>query len=120
MRWSWRGGAVCACVSKRSSARASVSADFVDYTLYKTINGLSGGSFADSLFKLLANDLPGVPVGIVALAFLFPWRSERTERRAGAVLATAAAALSLLINRPIAHMVDRVRPYLAHPGHATC
>jgi undecaprenyl-diphosphatase len=34
------------------------------------------------------------------------------------VLATAAAGLGLLINQPIAHAVDRVRPYLAHPSHA--
>jgi membrane-associated phospholipid phosphatase len=90
----------------------------MDYSLYKTINGLSGGSFADDIFKLLAKDLPGVLVVAVALAFLIPWASRRRERRAGAVLATAAAGLSLLLNQPIAHAVERVRPYLAHPAHA--
>jgi membrane-associated phospholipid phosphatase len=34
------------------------------------------------------------------------------------VLATASAGLALLINQPIAHAVDRLRPYLAHPAHA--
>lgn len=90
----------------------------MDYTLYKAINGLSGSSPADGVFKLLANDLPAAFVALVALAFLFPWPSRRTERRSGAVLATAAAGLGLLINQPIAHAVDRVRPYVAHPGHA--
>lgn len=90
----------------------------MDYSLYKTINGLSGGSFADRLFELLAKDLPGVLVVLVALAFLIPWRGRREERRRGAVLATAAAGLALLINQPIAHAVERLRPYLAHPTHA--
>src|SRR2546427_2509573 len=90
----------------------------MDYSLYKTINGLSGGSFADGLFKFLANDLPAVLVVLVALIFLIPWTRRRQERRSGAVLGTAVAGLALLINQPIAHAVDRMRPYLAHPAHA--
>lgn len=90
----------------------------MDYTLYKTINGLSGGSFADDLFKLLSNDLPVVLTALVALVFLIPWPERRRERRSGAVLATASAGIALLINQPIAHVVDRMRPYLAHPTHA--
>jgi membrane-associated phospholipid phosphatase len=90
----------------------------LDYSLYKTINGLSGSSAGDTLFKLLANDLQMVLVALVALTFLFPWETKRRERQTGAVLATAAAGLALLINQPIAAMVDRVRPYAAHPAHA--
>jgi undecaprenyl-diphosphatase len=90
----------------------------VDYSLYQDINGLSGNSFFDGLFKLLANDLPAVLVIVVALVFLVPWAHRRAERRSGAVLGTAAAGLGLLINQPIAHAVDRLRPYLAHPTHA--
>lgn len=90
----------------------------MDYSLYKTINGLSGGSFADGLFKFLATDLPAILVILIALTFLIPWRRRRQERRAGAVLATASAGLALLIAQPIAHAVDRLRPYLAHPAHA--
>ncbi len=90
----------------------------MDYSLYKTINGLSGESFADQLFKFLANDLPGILVVLVALTFLVPWPARRPERRCGAVLATASAGLALLLNQPIAHLVDRTRPYLAHPAHA--
>ncbi len=90
----------------------------MDYSLYKTINGLSGGSFADGLFKLLATNLPAILVILIALTFLIPWRQRRQERRCGAVLATASAALALLIAQPIAHTVERLRPYLAHPAHA--
>jgi undecaprenyl-diphosphatase len=90
----------------------------MDYSLYESINGLTGNSAADDLVRLLANDLPGLLVVLVALIFLVPWKTRRQERRTGAVLATASAGLSLLLNQPIAHLVDRARPYLAHPGHA--
>jgi undecaprenyl-diphosphatase len=90
----------------------------VDYNLYKAINGLSGSSFPDSVFKFLATDMVVVLVALVALTFLIPWRSKRAERRRGAVLATASAGLALLISQPIGNAVDRTRPFLAHPAHA--
>ncbi len=90
----------------------------MDYSLYKTINGLSGSSFSDGLFKLLAVELPVVLVVLVGLVFLIRWPHRRQERRSGAVLATASAGLALLVNQPIAHTVERLRPYLAHPAHA--
>jgi undecaprenyl-diphosphatase len=90
----------------------------MDYSLYKVINGLSGNAFADQVFTRLADGLPAVLVALVALTFLVPWASRRRRRRSGAVMATAAAGLALLVNQPIAHAVARVRPYLAHPAHA--
>ncbi len=90
----------------------------MDSSLFKTINGLSGDSFLDGLFKILAEDLPAVLVIAVALTFLFAWRERRQERRSGAVLGTAAAGLALLLNQAIAHAVERLRPYVAHPAHA--
>jgi membrane-associated phospholipid phosphatase len=90
----------------------------MDYALFKTINGLTGNSFADGLFTFLANDLAAVLMVAVALLFLVPWRGQRHERRSGAVVGTAGAAIGLLINQPIAHAVERLRPYMAHPGHA--
>lgn len=89
----------------------------MDYTLYKTINGLSGSPF-DGFMRLCANDLPAVLVAIVALSFLIPGGRDMWARRRGAVLATASAGLALLIAQPISHAVSRVRPYLAHPAHA--
>jgi undecaprenyl-diphosphatase len=90
----------------------------MDYTLYKAVNGLSGDGPVDHVFRILADDLPVVLVALVALTFLVPWGARRRERRNGAVLATAAAGLALLVNQPIAHAVARARPYLAHPAHA--
>lgn len=89
----------------------------MDYTIFRSINGLSGTSVPDSFMRFVANDLPYVLVGLVALTFLFPWRESRRERRAGAVLATASAGLALLIAQPISHLIDRARPFVAHPAH---
>jgi undecaprenyl-diphosphatase len=90
----------------------------MDYTLYRAINGLSGDGPVDQLLRLLADDLPALLVALVALTFLAPWGRRRWERRNGAVLATVSAGLALLLNQPIAHLVGRVRPYIAHPAHA--
>jgi undecaprenyl-diphosphatase len=90
----------------------------MDYSLYRDINGLTGSSVADGVFKLISNDFVVLLVAAVALLFLVPWRTRRAERRAGAVTATASAALALLIAQPISHVVDRLRPYVAHPAHA--
>jgi undecaprenyl-diphosphatase len=90
----------------------------LDYSLFKTINGLTGGSFADGFFKAVATDLPALLVALIALAFLIPWSKLRPERRSGAVLATVSAGLALLLAQPIAHLVDRARPFVAHPQTA--
>jgi undecaprenyl-diphosphatase len=90
----------------------------MDYSLFRDINGLSGSAFFDGLGKFLANDLAAMLMIVVALVFLIPWARRRAARRSGAVLATAAAGLSLLIAQPIARAVGRLRPYVAHPAHA--
>ena len=88
----------------------------MDYTLFKDVNGLSGSAFADAVLKVVAQDAAILMIAVVALAFLVP--RARPGRRAGAVLATASAAVALLVNQPLAHAVNRLRPYLAHPAHA--
>jgi undecaprenyl-diphosphatase len=89
----------------------------IDYSLFRAVNGLSGSTLADDLLRALANDLAAVLVVLVALVFLVPWAERRSERRNGAVLATAAAPLALLINQPLSHLVARARPFVAHPAH---
>jgi undecaprenyl-diphosphatase len=90
----------------------------MDYSLYKTINDLSGPAGLDAVFRFLANQLPLVIVCLTALLFLIHWPSRKLKRRQGAVAGTVAGALALLINQPITHWVDRARPYVAHPGHS--
>lgn len=85
----------------------------MDYRAFRALNGLAGYGL-DSVFAVFATDLAGVLMVLVALTFLVPW----PRRRAGAVLGTASASLALLVSQPISHAVERIRPYLAHPGHA--
>jgi undecaprenyl-diphosphatase len=89
----------------------------IDYGLFKLINGLEGNAFADRVLTLVAENLATVEMALIALVFLIPWTHRRIERRRGAVLGTAAAGLALLIAQPIAHLVDRARPYADHPVH---
>jgi undecaprenyl-diphosphatase len=86
----------------------------VDYSIYKAIDG-TGPSFLHGPLKFAATDLVFVIVALVALTFLVPWRRRRLERRIGAVLATAAGGIALLIVQPIANAVDRTRPFVTHP-----
>jgi undecaprenyl-diphosphatase len=88
----------------------------VDYSVFKDVNGLSGTQPFDAFFKFAANDLIYVALAIVALTFLLPWRSRRTQRRRGAVASTLSAALALLLVVPISAAVDRARPFVAHPA----
>jgi undecaprenyl-diphosphatase len=90
----------------------------MDYSLYQTINDLSGASLPAAVFEALARYLPIAIAALVGLLFLFPRGPNPLSDRRGAVTGTIAAALALLINQPIAHAVDRLRPYAAHPGHA--
>lgn len=86
----------------------------MDFQIYKAVNA-AGPSFLHEVFRLLANDLAAVIVVLVALLFLIPWRTRRVPRRRAAVTATAAGGLALLIAQPIADLVDRPRPFVAHP-----
>lgn len=86
----------------------------MDYSIYKSIDDV-GPSFLHGPLKFAANDLVFVIVAMVALTFLIPWRARRLERRTGAVLATAAGGIALLLVQPISNAVDRTRPFVAHP-----
>src|SRR5437764_119781 len=86
----------------------------MDYSIYKAIDG-TGPHFLHAPLKFAANDLVFVIVAIVALTFLIPWRSRRIDRRTGAVMATAAGGLALLLVLPISNAVDRTRPFVTHP-----
>jgi membrane-associated phospholipid phosphatase len=90
----------------------------MDYSLYQTINHLSGAALPDAVFEALARYLPIAIVAVVAFVFVFPAGQDPLSDRRGAVTGTIAAALALLLNQPIAHAVDRLRPYAAHPTHA--
>jgi membrane-associated phospholipid phosphatase len=79
----------------------------MDYSLYKDVNGLTGNSFIDGLFKLLANDLPGAMVLLIARsadpsfpsdhatgAFALAFGVWLYDRAIGSALLVVAALLS--------------------------
>ncbi len=86
----------------------------MDYRFHRSLDPLRRHPLSDGLFTFLANDLALVLMAIVALVFLV--LRAGAACRSGAVLATASAGLALLINQPIAHLVDRARPYVAYPA----
>jgi undecaprenyl-diphosphatase len=86
----------------------------MDYSLYKAIDG-TGPDFLHGPMRFAANDLVFVIVALVALTFLIPWRERRLERRIGAVMATAAGGVALLLVQPISNAVERARPFVTHP-----
>ena len=86
----------------------------VDYSIYKAIDG-TGPDFLHAPMRFAANDLVFVIVALVALTFLVPWRERRLERRIGAVMATAAGGVALLLVQPISKAVERARPFVDHP-----
>jgi undecaprenyl-diphosphatase len=86
----------------------------VDYSIYKAIDG-TGPDFLHAPMRFAANDLVFAIVALVALTFLIPWRERRLERRIGAVMATAAGGLALLLVQPISNAVERARPFVDHP-----
>jgi len=86
----------------------------MDYSLYKAIDG-TGPDFLHGPMRFAANDLVFVIVALVALTFLIPWRERRLERRMGAVMATAAGGVALLLVQPISNAVERARPFVTHP-----
>lgn len=89
----------------------------MDFQIYKAVDA-RGPDFLHPIFKFLATDLVAVIVIGVALVFLIPWRANLAGRRRAAVAAAASAALALLIAQPIAHAIDRARPYVDHPSQA--
>jgi membrane-associated phospholipid phosphatase len=86
----------------------------MDYSIYKAIDG-AGPDFLHAPMRFAANDLVFVIVALAALTFLIPWRTRRLERRTGAVMATAAGGVALLLVQPISNAVERVRPFVDHP-----
>ncbi len=52
---------------------------------------------------------------LLAVLFLVVWGRMRTVARRAAVAAGAAAGLALALGQVISHLVDRPRPFVAHP-----
>ena len=53
---------------------------------------------------------------LVVVLFVVVWGRMRTLARRAAVAAAASAGIALLIGQVLSHLVDRPRPFVAHPG----
>ncbi len=89
----------------------------MDLRLFQALNSLAThGRVLDDIVRFAAVDLVIVfPAFLVAL-WLFPGRDPHRVRTA-AVTGAAAALLALGLNQVLNHLVDRARPYAAHPAH---
>lgn len=69
-------------------------------------DGISAyASASEALFLLL-----------IVVLFAVVWGQLRTVARRAAVAATAGAGVALLIGQALSHLVERPRPFVAHPG----
>jgi undecaprenyl-diphosphatase len=96
---------------------ATASIGVLDFWLYEKLNGLAHSSdrFEDVL-QFIA--LYGQYFFMALLAGLFLARGKWASRNArrGVISAGLSAALALLVAQVISGLVDRPRPYVAHPG----
>ncbi|MEZ5101609.1 MAG: phosphatase PAP2 family protein [Thermoleophilia bacterium] len=88
----------------------------MDLDVFRALNGFAAAhdGFEDTVrvFVQLALVVFG---GLVILLFVTQRGPERIETRRSALAAGAGALLALALAQPIAHLVDRPRPYVAHP-----
>jgi undecaprenyl-diphosphatase len=89
----------------------------LDLSLYESINGFSArhDGFED-VMRFIAVDAEYLFVALLAILFLARGRWASQNARRGVVSAGFSAALALGIAQIISHIVERPRPFLAHPG----
>ncbi|WP_165845518.1 phosphatase PAP2 family protein [Streptacidiphilus pinicola] len=92
----------------------------LDWSVVSAVNGLATSlpHAVDTALAFLGEY--GVPLGSVLL-LLAAWARARREKSApvavaGVLWAGLAAGLALLLNVPVRAMVERPRPFVAHPG----
>src|SRR3954451_11058366 len=114
---------VARCVSSRtlvpfrSKLDGPGSIALVDFWLYQRLNGLAHSSDRlEDVLQFIA--LYGEYFFMALLAGLFLARGKWASRNArhGVIAAGLSAALALGVAQVIAGIVDRPRPYVAHPG----
>src|SRR5689334_4028790 len=89
----------------------------MDYRLAHALDSFSAShdSFEDVLKAYVSASEVIFALAIVALLLLVPGARRAVARRAGAA-AAASVAVALLVAHVLAGVVDRPRPFVAHPG----
>lgn len=89
----------------------------MDFTIEQWINGSAGAHPAlDSVMKAAAIGAELLFAAVVGVWFVIGWWTGRAPERRGAIAALLAAGGALVVNQVIAHLWDRPRPFIAHPG----
>lgn len=88
----------------------------MDLDLFRDLNGFAAAhdGFEDAIRVFVQLSLV-VFGGLILLLFLTQRGPGRLEARRSALAAGVGALLALAAAQPIAHLVDRPRPYVAHP-----
>ncbi len=89
----------------------------MDFRIEQWINGPAGHSGPlDAVMVGAALGALWVYVAVVVLWFAWGWWRGSAADRLGAIAATGAAVLGLLVNKVIGLAWDRPRPFVAHPA----
>jgi undecaprenyl-diphosphatase len=89
----------------------------LDLSLYKTLNGLAvGHDWLEDIFRFFALEAPLMFIVLLAALFFATGRWRSVNARHGVVAAGFSALLALGIAQVITNIVQRPRPYIAHPG----
>ncbi|QMU80697.1 phosphatase PAP2 family protein [Streptacidiphilus sp. PB12-B1b] len=97
-----------------------MSSGSIDWTLVSGINGLARDlpSWLDSALSFLGEY--GVPLAsVLMIAVAWGWARRRPDAPAavaGVLWAGLASGLALVLNIPVRGLVQRQRPFVAHPG----
>ena len=89
----------------------------MDLELLKMLNGVSAANdgFEDAITAYVGLSVPLFAGLLVLLFVLVPRRGRRESSRHGALAAAVSAAVALGAAQVLAVLVDRPRPYVAHP-----
>ncbi len=91
----------------------------MDLALYKAINALADRSdFFEDVLRFFALDAQYFFIALLAILFFARGKWASQNARHGVVAAGLSATLALGVAQVIAHLWDRPRPYVAHPGDA--
>ncbi len=91
----------------------------MDLSLYKTLNGLAvGHDGLEDVFRFFALEAEVIFIALLAGLFLAAGKWRSVNGRHGVVAAGFSALLALGIAQVITNIVQRPRPYVAHPGDA--
>jgi undecaprenyl-diphosphatase len=91
----------------------------MDLSLYEKLNGFAFHHDAfEDVVRFVAVEGQYFFVALLAILFLASGRWASRNARRGVVAAGFSAALALGIAQIVSHVVERPRPYLAHPDQA--